>query len=552
MNDGPPRRGLGGFALVLHAHLPWVIAHGRWPHGESWLHEAAAGCWLPLLATLDRLSRSKVNASWTIGITPILLEQLAHPAFAAGFRTWLDHQEQAAKGDRRTAHPSMRPLASAHLDRLRALRTQFERGDLATRFARHARAGRIGLLTGPATHAYHPLLATPRCAAAQVRVGLATTGARLGVKPDGVWWAECAYHPGDARSDGLARLWADHGVRVAIVDAPQLATATPTHRRQDRWRRLDRTPPVGTPDDGEGWCRPEAPHNLTERGRPTRFSVLARHPETSERVWSADRGYPGDPRYLEFHRQHDGSGLKYWRITDRQLDMGSKHLYEPAAAADAIRDQAEHFARTIRGRLVEHRARTGRYGVLVAAFDAELFGHWWFEGPQFLEALTRRLAEDPEIDRLTAAAAIATSPPLQSVEMAESSWGANNDHSTWWNDTVRFYWDLERAAERRFLALVDRVGPAASPAHDALTQAARELLVFQASDWVFAIRNQGAVDYGYRRIFEHHQRFDAICDGVAAQLDGHEPDAKAAAALQWSRAVCDPFPDLTLDPWRGP
>jgi 1,4-alpha-glucan branching enzyme len=548
MDDGPPRRGIGAFCLVLHAHLPWVLDHGSWPHGEAWLYEAAAGSWLPLLATLDRLSRARVVPKWTIGITPILLEQLVHSRFTSRFSAWLAEREAAARSDRRAAHPSMRALASDHVRRINALQRQLDRADIATRLARHARAHRIALLTGPATHAYHPLLATERCARAQVRIGLSTTRARTGVRPEGTWWAECAYHPGNGQT-GLGRLWADHGVHLAIVDAPQLARALPTHRRIGRWKRLSVQPPVGTSDDGEGWCRPESPHTLTEHGRPTRFSVLARHPEASERVWSAERGYPGDPRYLEFHRQQEGSGLKYWSITDRKLDLGQKHLYDPKAAQAAVEDQAEHFARTIRGRLVEHRARTGRYGVLVAAFDAELFGHWWFEGPAFLEALTRRLAADREIERVTAGESLVAIPPTQAVAMPESSWGVDNDHSTWSNDTVRFYWDLERAAERRFLDLVDKV--VAKPEIAAiLVQAARELLVLQASVWVVAIRNQGAVDYGYRRIFEHHQRFEAICDGVAARLAGAEPGPTFEAALTWSRAVCDPFPSLSLDEWR--
>src|SRR5438094_3518519 len=87
----------GTLLLVLHTHLPWVLGHGRWPHGESWLYEAAAECYLPLLRLLDRLEAEDRRGSVTIGVTPVLAEMLSTPRFRHGLLAYL--QERAGRAD---------------------------------------------------------------------------------------------------------------------------------------------------------------------------------------------------------------------------------------------------------------------------------------------------------------------------------------------------------------------------------------------------------------------------------------------------------------------
>jgi 1,4-alpha-glucan branching enzyme len=506
---------LGAFCLVLHGHLPWVLGHGRWPHGEAWLYEAAAGCWLPMLDTLDRLAADGVPAGWAVGLTPVLLEQLAHERFRAGFSDWLTAAEARAKADqkrfRRAGEADRAALAGWWADRYRGQRKRMRRS-IVREWTRHARSGSIELLTSNATHAYHPLIRHEPVARAQIRIGVATSK-RHGVRAKGAWLPECAYKP------GVAGLFADEGVRFWVVDAPALGRATPLE-----------------------------PYRVVEGGRKTKLTALARCPEVAEQVWSAERGYPGDPRYLEFHKREGRDGLRYWRVTGK-VDLGEKRVYDPEEAAAAVRDQADHFVRVVRGKLFEHRAHTGRYGVLVAPFDLELFGHWWHEGPLFLEAIARRLQGHPEIDALRARDAL-DKVPAAPITLTEGSWGAGHDHRTWAHDGLKWASMLVTHAEDRWMDVWGRA-PWRTDAvvRGWLEDAARQLLLLQASDWPFAYTTGGALDYAARRVGDHAARFDDLCNAVDDLSAGREPDPAAVAARAACRARDDVFRDLDLEAW---
>jgi 1,4-alpha-glucan branching enzyme len=528
--------GLGSFVLLLHGHLPWVLHHGRWPHGEEWLFEIASECWLPLLDVLDRLTKDGIRPAWTLGLTPILLEQLDHPRFRSGFLAWLREREARAKADAKI--PALKPLAEAHRARFAAQRRKFARTSIVRRFVKHANAGRIELWTSAATHAYLPLIASPRCVRAQIRAGIATSRAH-GVRPKGAWLPECAYEP------GIGRALADEGVRIVVVDAHHVAKGVPVAVRSGRtFRRLEAAAIHGDTT----WTSPLSPFRVAEDRRTLRLTALARCPEVAAQVWSAATGYPGDPRYLEFHKREGLRGLRYWRVTGRDVDLGGKQLYEPDAAAAAIRDQADHFVRVVHGKLFEHYAHTGERGILTAPFDAELFGHWWSEGPAFLEAIARRMHMHPEVVPRTASEAVERRPATRAVALHPGSWGAGGDHRTWLDARAAHGREAEKHASERFLRLVD-IGTEDPQARAMLEEAGRQLLLLQSSDWAFVIATGGAVDYGLRRIAEHAARLDDLLHGVEDRLAGRPPDPVSVAAMAYSQATDPVFPDLDLRWW---
>ena len=299
------------------------------------------------------------------------------------------------------------------------------------------------------------------------------------------------------------------------------------------------------------WKSELEPHRVVEQGRVLPVDVLARCPEVSEQVWSGKIGYPGDPRYLEFHKRHGLRGLRYWRVTSSESDLGAKQPYVPDHVPGAVHDQALHFCELVKARLRMHAERTGRSGVVCAPFDAELFGHWWHEGPELLLAVARRMHRDPDLQACTVSEVLAT-PPDKAVSMPEGSWGAGGDHRVWMNDELRFYWEVEYRAEDRFVGLWHRAPWRTDPAvAELLTEAGRQLLLLQASDWPFVISTAGAVDYGLRRIFEHAGVFDDLCNGVDDLIrdPGSERDPVVAAALERSRLLDPVFPDLSLEMW---
>lgn len=565
---GPPdgQAANGDFCLVLHGHLPWVLHHGYWPHGEVWLYEAAAETYLPLLDVIERGAAEGFATPMTLGLTPVLLEQLRAPAFAVGFvrflerqlaRTEADAREFSQRGDLHLAW-----LAAFWGRHFRALLDRFEAlgRDIVGAYARLDRAGRIELLTSNATHGYMPLLLHDACGRAQVRAGVATSRRHLGFSPRGAWLPECAYRPADLwhppvvhgyprQRAGVEELFAQEGVQYFFVDAHLLAGA-----RSEGVVGEHGFVKVGWDqaawDTRRGWRSVLEPHGVSSHGGPPRLTVLARHPEVSEQVWSGEVGYPGDGRYLEFHKRHGQDGLHYWKVTGPRTDLGDKHPYHPQDVAAAIDEHAGHFCSVVHALLDRHRSSTGRHGVVVAPFDAELFGHWWHEGPRFLEAVFRRLAKDPGVTPTTASTHLRLHPPDKVVRLPEGSWGEGGDHRVWFNEELRWVWEAAYRAEDRFIGLLHDVDWRGNPAvREALTAAGRELLLLQASDWAFVIHTRGAVDYGYRRLCEHLAGFDRACTIAEARGRGEPDDELRRHELRDLALHDDCFPDLQLEWW---
>lgn len=554
----------GSFLLALHAHMPWVLGHGRWPHGESWLFEATAGVYLPLLRVVDSVHAAGACAPITLGLTPVLLEQLRAPGFQQGFRAWLQARIQRARADQ--SDSSVAGLARWWSEQHERLLAEFDAldGDIVGAFAEHAREGRIELLSSFATHGFAPLLKHDRAVRAQLRVGLATSERHLGFRPSGIWLPECAFRPEgpwtapvlgvERERRGVDRILDDEGVTHFFVDAHLVAGARAegvVHGgtfEKVGWERAEQHPE-------QGWRSVLEPHRVGTHGGMSGVTAFARHPDVSEQVWSADAGYPGDGRYLEFHKRRGEAGHRYWRVTSRDMGLGDKAPYEPAAVPAAVHAHAAHFSETVGERISAWRNHTGRDGCLTAAFDAELFGHWWFEGPEFLRDVLLTLHHDPRVRVETAAARLARVPPDKVAWLPTGTWGHGGDDRVWINHRTRWTWEALYRAEDRFLGLLWRGRQPGAPAGviAVLRDAARELLLMQASDWQFVIETGGAVDYGYRRFAVHLDRFEAMCalaeDALSGRPAAPVDQATRAAALA---ASGDAFADLDLEAWLAP
>ena len=532
------------FAFVLHGHLPYARNAGRWPHGEEWLHESMLGTYLPLLIQLVDLREAGVPYRLTLGLTPVLLEQLGDADIVRRFEEYAADQERRAEEDAlRFADLSdfaLESLATRYLEHYRALvdayRRRFSR-DLLAVFTDLRRTGHIEMLTSAATHGYLPLLRRPSAIRAQLRIGIASTRRLLGLEPSGLWLPECAYAP------GIETYLEEAGLTHFFIDAALLSGTARASARTFRlagdigaqlcgWASGDGArawdlPPVA---DGHDMLSPYLVGS-------SRVAVIARHPLVSGQVWSAQLGYPGDGTYREFHRKDDVSGLRYWRVTDPRSGLGEKELYDWDAAHDRVRTHASHFVDLVRAELGLHRTETGRDGLLVAAFDLELFGHWWFEGVHWLAETLRRFADGAPMTT-SVAAYLAASPPRQAVLLREGSWGKGNDHSTWLNEGTSWMWpELEHAA--RTMEQVAANPPRSRLADRALAQAARELLLAQASDWEFLMTSGQAEAYARQRFRTHLLRFERAISIAREGDDGAELDEL--------ERLDNPFPDVD---WR--
>src|SRR5207247_1454819 len=259
--------------------------------------------------------------------------------------------------------------------------------------------------------------------------------------------------------------------------------------------------------DGTG-LSPHERYTVSAAGR-RKVAILARDPRSSVQVWSADYGYPGDGAYLEFHRKHGMDGLRYWRVTDRRLALPEKVLYDPNAARERAEAHADHFASLVIETLREHREATGRTGVVVAPFDTELFGHWWFEGPWWLEAVLRKL--EGQVDVVTASDFLAAHPPRSTIRLPEGSWGQGGHHWVWLNDGTRWIWEDVYRAEDAFLDVLRATRSRKDPTvRRIVAQLARELLLLESSDWPFLVTTVAAKDYAEARVKEHIGAFDRL------------------------------------------
>jgi 1,4-alpha-glucan branching enzyme len=464
----------GDLAIVLHSHMPYVEGFGTYPFGEEWLFDAVCRSYLPLLEFAHDL---------TFTVTPVLADQLEAPGLEERFASFV-HELRigAAEYEAEAAGPDTRAAALAEADRYRrGLGTLAALGgDLVGAFANAALERNLALIPSSATHSVLPLLATDAGRRLQIDAGLRSHRRRFGDSA-GFWLPECAYEP------GLERDLAVHGIGFFCTD-------------QSRHE-----------PDGAALA-PVA----TEAG-PVAFTLDW---PTIERVWSWG-GYPSDPAYTEFHRK-SLHGMRLWSIAGEP--------YDPDAGAERAREQATEFCTAVADRLEGFRAERGRDGLCVVAIDTELLGHWWYEGPTWLERVLE-LAPGHRIRLVRLDAALGEHEP-EERPLRRSSWGERKDLSTWDSRAVAdLAWGARRL-ELRLLRALESNGISAAAAE----RATRELLAVQASDWAFLDNRGQAGDYAFARAVDHAQ---AMLEAIDS---GASPDPRMRNLA----------PDMSLAPLREP
>jgi 1,4-alpha-glucan branching enzyme len=244
-------------------------------------------------------------------------------------------------------------------------------------------------------------------------------------------------------------------------------------------------------------------------------------------VWSRHHGYPGDEWYLDFHKIRWPGGLKYWRVTGPDVDLGEKVPYQPERAQASVKAHASHFAGLL-GQ-VQREEGVGPDGVAMAPFDTELFGHWWFEGVDFLEGMYRELPAARKVIPVTASQHLDSFPARKLLRPLEGSWGADGDFSMWLNDETEWTWKRLWPLEEAFWR-VAREGEAFPEKAPVLAQAARQLLLAQSSDWQFMISTGAVPDYAERRFRLH-------CDNLEQLLPALKEDAPPEAVEEAVRVA---------------
>ncbi|HEV3334136.1 MAG TPA: glycogen synthase GlgA [Bryobacteraceae bacterium] len=507
----------GYLALVLHAHLPYV----RHPEHqdsleENWLFEAITETYVPLFLILDSLIEDDIDFRLTVSLSPTLGSMLLDPLLQSRYLKKLERTiELAEKEVERTASwPAFHSVAKMyHRLHLRVREAFVERyqKNLVGGLQRYQQTGKVEVMASAATHGYLPLLSVSESAVrAQVGVGLEHYRQTFGRDPNGFWLPECGYYP------GVDRILSDHNIRYTILETHGIT-------------RADHRPHYGV---------------YTPIICPSGVAAFGRDPDCSQQVWSSTVGYPGDFDYREFYRDigHDldldyigpyihpdgiriDTGIKYYRITGAGKH---KEPYVPERAEHKAATHAAHFLSERIKQATTLLAGMDRKPLMVAPYDAELFGHWWFEGPRWLDYLIRQTAEQDTIRLVTPTEYLAEYPDNQSATPCLSSWGRNGFNEVWLNsENDWIYRHLQQGAE-----LLERLGAAnpraAGVTKRAMDQAARELLLAQASDWAFMIHSGAMKEYATRRTKGHlHRLYD-----LGHQIEGGQVDEAALRALE--------------------
>ena len=536
---------MGYLALILHAHLPFV-RHPEHEHflEEDWLFEAITETYIPLLQMMQRLVNDRVPFKLTMSITPTLCAMLGDQLLRERYVRHVDLLIDLVKREQRRnrTHPKLRELADFYYDLFLESRRFFVdecKCDLLAAFRRLRETGALEIIASAATHGLLPVLLqqSREAARAQILIGRDIYVDLFGAEAAGFWLPECAYAP------GLESTLQEANIRWFVLDAHGLLFGQPRPARSIYAPSYTRAGPA----------------------------AFARDCDSSRQVWSAQGGYPGDTAYREFYRdagfdlsmEHLGpiargarkfSGVKYHRITGRGEE---KEFYDPVAAEKVTEIQAAHFIEQ-RRRQIREVSVAGFDPIVVIPFDAELFGHWWFEGPRFLEMFIRKTANEREFSLTTPSQYLAAHPTQQIIEPATSTWGENGYFEVWLNQSNAWIYPHLHAAARKMTELAQYVSnvvgqpprlPNETPAGGAsalqftdrvLKQLARELLLAQSSDWAFLMKTGTAREYATKRTSDHLARFNRLHD----QLVANDLDDEFLRKCEWRDNL---FPNLN---WR--
>ncbi|MDD2703246.1 MAG: DUF1957 domain-containing protein [Candidatus Omnitrophica bacterium] len=498
----------GYLCLVLHSHLPYVRhpEHDNFLE-EDWLYEAITETYLPLLNVFEKLVEDKIDFRITMSMTPTLISMLCDPLLQERYLKHINSLiELSHKEIERTAwQPQFQRLAIMYLNNFCRAREIFEKykRNIVTAFKNLQDMGKIEIVTCGATHGFFPLMdACKESVRAQIRVASGHYESVFGRKPRGIWLPECGYAPGH---DEFLK---EAGIRYFFTDTHGVLHGTP---------------------------RPKYGVFAPVYCRGTGVACFGRDLESSKQVWSSVEGYPGDYNYREFYRDigfdlefdyikpyihPDGvrisTGVKYYRITGTSNE---KEPYEPDWARERAADHAGNFMFN-REKQVEYLYDLlQKKPIIVSPYDTELYGHWWYEGPMWLDFLFRKMAFDQDtIELITPSEYLAENPRNQVIIPSMSSWGWKGYNEMWLQGSNDWIYRHLHIASDRMTELVRSFPHADGMLKRALNQALRELLLAQSSDWAFIMGTGTHTSYAIRRTKDHLIRFTRLYEDVKSNV----------------------------------
>lgn len=575
---------IGYFTFVLHSHIPYVLGHGRWPHGTDWLNEAAAESYIPILNILNKLVEEGISPHLTLSLSPVLVEQLADVRFKDEFIFYLKNKIEYAIDDRKyflsIGKNHLADLAKYWENFYNGILNDFQTkydGDLIHAFRKLQEEGHIELITCAATHAYLPLLSQDTSIQAQIKIAIEVHTHHFKTRPNGIWLPECGYRPSylwtppitDSEAGkrpilrkGIEEFLAENRLSFFFIDSHLLSGGKAIGVYLQRFEALRKLWGIFTEqykplDEIED--EPKSPyqvylvssHPQSRHFQAHPVAIYTRDPKTALQVWSGEHGYPGDSYYLEFHKKHFPGGHRYWRVTKAKSDLAEKQEYLPEKAQERVKEHASHFVSLVEETLKTAYQKNKKPNILCAPFDTELFGHWWFEGPNWLYYVLKNIAQNSEksgIALTTASRYLEIANPVKVISIPEGSWGEGGFHYIWLNEWTSWIWKHIYDAEVIMQDLIEVYGKRKDPLLiNVLKLAAVELLLLQSSDWPFLISTWSAKDYAETRVCEHYQNFMQLRNLAEKIGETGKIDEQDLNFIKDCQERCPLFRDITID-----
>jgi len=519
----------GFWMPVLHSHLPFV-KHPEYDYflEEHWLFEAIVEVYIPLLMKFKKLEEEDIYFRLTTSITPPLAEMLSDTLLMEKFKKYLDKMIILTEKEisRTKDDIQFNKLARFYNERFLKIKDFFYgflEQNILNGYRYFREKGYIEIITCNATHGFLPLLSVNQNAVeAQIKIAVKNYQKYFGEKPKGIWLAECAYY------DGLDKILKKYDIEYFFLDSHGII--------------------YGKPAPIYGVFAPI----YTEEG----VAAFGRDPESSKQVWSSKEGYPGDFNYRDFYRDigfdldfnyikdfisPDGhrvyTGIKYYKITGN-VDLGEKEPYIPENAYLKAEEHALHFHFS-REKQIEYLSKfMDRKPLIVSPYDAELFGHWWFEGPEFLYHLFKALDKFKQIKPITPSEYLEIYKENQIIRPSPSSWGDKGYFEVWLNEGNDWiYKHLHYMADRMLKLKEIYKDETDNIKIRVLNQMLRELLLAQSSDWAFLITTKTAKEYATKRTKEHIHNFLTLDN----MLSSSNFDIDMIKWLEYKNSI---FPDL--------
>lgn len=532
--------------LHLHTHMPYVMNHDMWPHGTVWLSEVVCESYLPILEVIQDLHQEGIRPTLSFDFSPILLAQLSHSNALSIFTEYVKQQiEQSEKDlDKFSKIPEAVqniPMGefwkSFYEERLQTLHGMND-SSIIERLRIAEQDGLIEIMTCGLTHAYLPLLDFEQSTRMQIASSVKMHELYFAHKPRAIFLPECGYAPKLIGENGeyyLEDIILEQSINMIILD--QQHSMKYVDSEHDVVRILPES------------LRPLSQVRLQKTYKNQSLKVLIRHKSASDKVWSEKSGYPSHSAYLDFHKREFDSTLRYWKVTNHPEYTQEKYPYMMADAKKQAQIDAKEYVEYLEELALSYSEQVNETGVICLAFDTELFGHWWFEGPEFLSNFIREM-DLSDILSLKFPSEIQWNDSIHTVQCSAGSWGMNGTDETWKNASTMWLLDNIHDAEQRFEDRVHSIDINDQLEKRIMDQALRELLLMQASDWPFLITKNQASDYAKERFMQHQDYFTSLIAFFDLIKSGKVLTNDQETLLARIEQVDDIFEKIDIHQWR--